>query len=933
MSLLNRILKSKKTKTSRPDPGPDLRQADQTTLQSLASSSKDPKLREEAIAHLAFGSELINLATGEHSLKIKTLARRQVGICLEKDLSLLDDLLKNQSGNQPELINLVSCSQSASQKVFASITDEKVLLDIALNGATTHLRQHAAHKLESRHILESLLNDLGHRDKSVAQIAKSKLEEFKQADAQLAERRAKIELLCNDLDNLAKRKIDDYFFHRLAELEQAWSLFTQEDKATFSERFTKSKHACQQLIAEQQQREQQAQAVAEKRQKAEALLQEVVTALRQHMVQVYESEQAEHGQLQQIVAQYDAQVESIAGEFPQLQSNCKNYYKLLKSAQQLWQDTNACGPLGTLVRRCSESSDSLSASSAGDIKKLLRHTQALPQEALPTVEQARTLVEQWSQTQQDQADKEKAVLKKLNDLARKANWAIDHGRIRQARGIYKELQEKRQRATSLPTNIERRLEDLDIAMEKLGDWHEFAVQPKKISVVEKMEALADTKMHPNDLSAQIKALQEEWKLLCKGGKNEDKELWQRLQTASDKAFEPCRAFFDEQVKQRDHNAVKREELIAQMQQYLDAYSWENPVWKDVDKTLQVAKESWKSYWPVPRKQNTALQEKFDSILANIHAKLDTARQSNQEAKRKLVDNAKSLGESEDISQAIEEAKKLQSQWKDLGGTGGRGRQEDQKLWQQFREACDVVFAKREQEHQAAQQKFDTERTRGLSLLQKLDDILAKSEHAFFEARKAVKPLEQEILSISELPEKDLRKLKNDCRHKLEQIDKKAKAERNVLSQQAWRTVFGIADSLHAIEVAHLNNTDNHAAQTQLRDEISEIDDWPSGTRAIIEQRLDTSGNQQLQSDNEQSEKQLRLLCIRKEIALGVDSPEEDKALRMTYQVEQLKQGFGSKSQQHDNGVALALEWLTVRAADARIYQPLFERFQIDLFEI
>ena len=78
---------------------------------------------------------------------------------------------------------------------------------------------------------------------------------------------------------------------------------------------------------------------------------------------------------------------------------------------------------------------------------------------------------------------------------------------------------------------------------------------------------------------------------------------------------------------------------------------------------------------------------------------------------------------------------------------------------------------------------------------------------------------------------------------------------------------------------------------------------------------------------------MRLLCIRKEISLGADSPAEDSALRMEYQVEQLKQGFGKINRDAEEGPGLALEWLSVPAAEEHIYHELQQRFYTDLFKI
>jgi len=59
----------------------------------------------------------------------------------------------------------------------------------------------------------------------------------------------------------------------------------------------------------------------------------------------------------------------------------------------------------------------------------------------------------------------------------------------------------------------------------------------------------------------------------------------------------------------------------------------------------------------------------------------------------------------------------------------------------------------------------------------------------------------------------------------------------------------------------------------------------------------------------------------------LDTPAEDKALRMEYQVSRLQQGFGQNSS--PNGVSiqdLVIEWIAAGAVANDIYEPLLERF-------
>jgi len=924
MSLLKRLLKPNKRDANSKAVRATLREQDEAKLCALVVSSKDAKLREEAVAKLPMGEELINLATGDHSAKIKRLARQQVGVWLEKDEGLVDQLKTQFANKHTELLNVVSSSSKAVDKVFAGITDEQVLMDIACHGATSSIRQQAAESIHSRECLDALFDAVKSKDKNVTQIVKAKLDAFKLAEAALVEKQQEAQSICAGLEALKKRRVDDYFSQRYAELQAKWSTLKEEEKVSAAQRFQEADTSCQQLLEQEEQRKQadreQQMALEQARLAVETLQHQFASLL----AELYQSEQVESEAVRAQLTEYAAQLKALQQVNPHLGEPSKTCYALRESAENLLLDIEKNGSLSQLLKSLETADDTNGGDICRRINRLLRHKKQLAGETPAILEKATQAVRAWSEAKKQQIEDEEKLLKSLNELQRKATWAIDKGRLRQARGIYRELCEKREKLDDLPAHLVRRLEELDEAMEKLGDWYEFAVQPKKRALVEQMEALVESELHPNDLSDKIKALQDEWKALSKGGISQDEDLWQRFQTAADKAFEPCRQYFDEQAQVREQNALKRQEILSQLQTYYEAYSWETPVWKDVDKIIATAYDNWKSFWPVPRKDNKALQAKFDDIMEKIQAKLSEARAVNHQAKENLIKQAEALLGRDDTAIMVEEAKRLQSMWKALGGTGGRGRNGDQKLWQQFRRACDQIFERKQQEHQAVQDKFNSERERANASLKQLDEILSQNGQHFLEARKTVADVQQAFLEVGELPEKETHRLHSEFNKKIEQIDNKAKKLRNAQLQDSWNVVYQVANELRAYEEAVLSRSADPEALDELKNVIAELENWPPGTRKLIDQRLENAENREIDTSN--SEKALRLLCIRKEISEGKASPEADKSLRMEYQVEQLQQGFGNKDAAQEPEDALALEWLAVPGLEESRYEELFKRF-------
>src|SRR5690606_23138924 len=205
----------------------------------------------------------------------------------------------------------------------------------------------------------------------------------------------------------------------------------------------------------------------------------------------------------------------------------------------------------------------------------------------------------------------------------------------------------------------------------LSDWHEFAVTPKKHALIAQMQSLTDSHLAAADLAEKIHELQDEWKSLSRGVQQDDEALWDAFQQASQLAFAPCKEYFDAQAQAREENLQARRNMIPQLESYLAAYDWTNAVWSDVEKTLKVARHEWQSYWPVPRKAAEALQTGFDALIDELYEEIKEHQRDNKVAKQQLIEQAQTCAPAAELSQAIEQAKRLEAQWKNIAKTFGK----------------------------------------------------------------------------------------------------------------------------------------------------------------------------------------------------------------------------------------------------------------------
>ena len=121
------------------------------------------------------------------------------------------------------------------------------------------------------------------------------------------------------------------------------------------------------------------------------------------------------------------------------------------------------------------------------------------------------------------------------------------------------------------------------------------------------------------------------------------------------------------------------------------------------KTLKLAREEWKTYWPVPRKIIKEQQAQFDALLDQLHGKIKAEYQANKNWKEKIIAEASELKDAVDLAAAAEKVKQLQQQWKSIGRSWPK---DDQSLWDDFRKHCDAVFEKRKQLYDEANAQRD-----------------------------------------------------------------------------------------------------------------------------------------------------------------------------------------------------------------------------------
>lgn len=249
----------------------------------------------------------------------------------------------------------------------------------------------------------------------------------------------------------------------------------------------------------------------------------------------------------------------------------------------------------------------------------------------------------------------------------------------------------------------------------------------KEDLIFKLKQLRVAQVTLRDLEAQLHALQDEWEEIGPV-LNEDWETmkvayWDAVRSIYDKINEHYEA--QRQVLKANIDAKKK--LITSLQERLTSLeSWNNfKDWETQTAFILDLQAQWKTIGAGGRKENEAVYAEFRALCDTFfnakkafNKEKDAASSEIANQKKVLIEKALAISTSQDWKNTADALKKLQRQWQELGSAGQRF---ENKLWKEFRAACNVFFDAR-QAHFGQQ---DAENETNLAAKRALIDELEK----------------------------------------------------------------------------------------------------------------------------------------------------------------------------------------------------------------
>ncbi len=284
---------------------------------------------------------------------------------------------------------------------------------------------------------------------------------------------------------------------------------------------------------------------------------------------------------------------------------------------------------------------------------------------------------------------------------------------------FKEIQDKWRNAGAIPRNsyndvwrtyhfhverfydflhLNRELRDLDFK-------HNLEEKQKLIERAENLQQEPDLGKAFRELQTLHKIWKEE---VGPVAKEKREEIWERFSSATKAIHARRQEHFAILEASYEKNLEKKNEIIAQIQVVADKVANNHKEIQAQIKEVEALREQFFKAGKVPQKLNEQTWSRFKEVVRtfnkgknNFYKGLKKEQHENLEKKRKLLEIANSLKDSDDLEMATPEMKRIQNEWKKIGHVP---RKYSDKIWNEFKSACNHYFDRLHAEKNATQKE-------------------------------------------------------------------------------------------------------------------------------------------------------------------------------------------------------------------------------------
>ncbi|HNP68288.1 MAG TPA: DUF349 domain-containing protein [Aequorivita sp.] len=227
------------------------------------------------------------------------------------------------------------------------------------------------------------------------------------------------------------------------------------------------------------------------------------------------------------------------------------------------------------------------------------------------------------------------------------------------------------------------------------------------------------------------------------------EVWDKFSEATKVIHDKRQAQLAEMEKDFEANLEKKKEIVEEIKTATQEAKPSHQGWQNAIKKVQELRDAFFNTGRVPRANNKEIWKAFKDATGNFNHQKNSfyknqkkEQYTNLEKKRELIKIAEENKDSEDFDATTSLMKKIQNDWKNIGHVP---RKDSDKIWKQFKKACNHYFdrlhAQKNEANKEEMAHFETKQ----EMLEKLSSFELSGDH-----KADVKAIKEQITAWKEI---------------------------------------------------------------------------------------------------------------------------------------------------------------------------------------
>lgn len=347
--------------------------------------------------------------------------------------------------------------------------------------------------------------------------------------------------------------------------------------------------------------------------------------------------------------------------------------------------------------------------------ELVKIKEAFSEELKSFREKRKAILDAKNSVEQTNLSKKQALITKLRDVIQ------NEEKIGAAFGVLKEIQDAWKEIGDIPRDLRhdiqsdysRLIEDFFYNINIYKELKEHDLKRNfqtKQEVIEKLKELL-TASSIKEVESGLKSLQNDWEDIGPVSNGD----WDLLKDEYWKSVHACyskiNAHYEEKRVILLKNMEQKQDLLTKITAFVDEVPQETDVkfWDTTTKTILQFQNDWKKIGFGPRKENDEIWaqfrtqcDRFFGLKKEFFSTIQNEFDLLAEKKKEIIDKANELKDSTDWKKTSMQLVSLQKRWKEIGNSGQK---HEQKLWKQFRTACDHFFNNKQKFFKSSEAEF------------------------------------------------------------------------------------------------------------------------------------------------------------------------------------------------------------------------------------